>query len=49
MPAAERLAERIAGFNPLAVACAKQAVTRGLDLSLKQGLELEARLAGSLG
>lgn len=49
MPAAERLAEKIAGFNPLAVACAKQAVTRGLDLSLSQGLELEARLAGSLG
>ncbi|MBA7579198.1 MAG: hypothetical protein GH159_04605 [Dehalococcoidia bacterium] len=49
IPAAERLAEKIAGFNPLAVACAKQAVTRGLDLSLNQGLELEARLAGSLG
>jgi enoyl-CoA hydratase len=48
LPAAERLAEKIAGFNPLAVAYAKQAVTRGLDLSLSQGLELEARLAGSL-
>ena len=49
MPAAEGLAERIANFNPLAVSCAKQAITRGLDLSLAQGLELEARLAGSLG
>jgi enoyl-CoA hydratase len=48
LPAAEGLAERIAGFNPPAVACAKQAVARGLDLSLSQGLELEARLAGSL-
>jgi enoyl-CoA hydratase len=48
LPAAERLAQRIAGFNPEAVASAKQAVTRGLDLSLGQGLELEARLAGSL-
>jgi enoyl-CoA hydratase len=48
LPAAERLAEKIAGFNPLAVAYAKQAITRGLDLSLEQGLELEARLAGSL-
>jgi enoyl-CoA hydratase len=48
MPAAERLAEKIANFNPRAVACAKQAITRGLDLSLSQGLELEARLAGSL-
>ena len=48
MPAAERLAEKIAGFNPVAVSYAKQAVTRGLDLSLEPGLELEARLAGSL-
>jgi enoyl-CoA hydratase len=48
MPAAEGLAQKIAGFNPKAVASAKQAVTRGLDLSLSQGLELEARLAGSL-
>jgi enoyl-CoA hydratase len=48
LPAAERLAEKIAGFNPLAVAYAKQAITRGLDLSLEQGLELEAKLAGSL-
>jgi enoyl-CoA hydratase len=49
MPAAERLAKKIAGFNPVAVSYAKQAITRGLDLSLEQGLELEARLAGSLG
>jgi len=42
---AERLAEKIAGFDPAAVAGAKQAITRGLDLTLKQGLELEARLA----
>jgi len=49
MPAAEQLARKIAGFKPRAVACAKEAVTRGLDLSLERGLELEARLAGSLG
>jgi enoyl-CoA hydratase len=48
IPEAESLAARIAGFNPLAVAYAKQAVTRGLDLGLEPGLELEARLAGSL-
>jgi enoyl-CoA hydratase len=48
MPEAERLAAKIAGFNPLAVSGAKQAITRGLALSLSQGLELEARLAGSL-
>jgi enoyl-CoA hydratase len=45
---AEKLAERIAGFDPVAVARAKQAVIRGLDLSLEQGLELESRLARSL-
>jgi enoyl-CoA hydratase len=48
IPEAEKLAERIAGFDPVAVARAKQAVVRGLDLSLEQGLELEARLAQSL-
>jgi len=48
IPEAERLAKRIAGFDPLAVASAKQAITRGLDLSLNQGLELEARLACSI-
>jgi len=45
---AERLAEKIAGFDPAAVASAKQAIVRGLDLSLEQGLELEARLAGAI-
>jgi enoyl-CoA hydratase len=45
---AERLAKKIAGFDPVAVVYAKQAITRGLDLTLKQGLELEARLAQSL-
>jgi len=48
MAEAERLAKKIAGFDPAAVAGAKQAVVRGLDLSLEQGLELEARLAGSV-
>jgi enoyl-CoA hydratase len=45
---AEKLAKKIAGFDPVAVAYAKQAITRGLDLTLEQGLELEARLAQSL-
>jgi enoyl-CoA hydratase len=45
---AERLAQKIARFDPVAVACAKQAITRGLDLGLESGLELETRLAGSL-
>ncbi len=48
IPEAERLAKKIAQFDPVAVACAKQAITRGLDLGLKPGLELEARLAHSI-
>ena len=48
MAEAERLAEKIAGFDPMAVAGAKQAITRGLDLTLEQGLELEARLAHAI-
>jgi enoyl-CoA hydratase len=45
---AEKLARKIAGFDSAAVTSAKQAITRGLDLTLKQGLELEARLAQPL-
>jgi len=45
---AERLAKRIAQFDPAAVSRAKQAIIRGLDLSLGEGLELEGRLAASL-
>jgi len=45
---AEKLAKKIAGFDPAAVASAKQAIVRGLDLSLEQGLELEARLAHAI-
>jgi len=48
MAEAERLAKKIAGFDPVTIASAKQAITRGLDLSLEQGLELEARLAGAI-
>jgi enoyl-CoA hydratase len=48
MAEAEKLAQIIAGFDPVAVASAKQAIVRGLDLGLEQGLELEARLAGAI-
>ena len=44
---AERLAKKIAGFDPAAVAGAKQAIIRGLDLGLEYGLELETRLAST--
>lgn len=42
---AENIADRISNFNPMAVSCAKQAITRGLDMTLQQGIELEASLA----
>ncbi len=48
LPAAERLANKIKAYNPLAVSYAKQAITQGLDLSLDQGLELEANLGARL-
>jgi enoyl-CoA hydratase len=42
---AEEMAKKIASYDPLAVRNAKQAVMRGLDLSLGEGLDLEKRLA----
>ena len=48
LPEAERLAKRIKAHSQLAVSYVKQAVTRGLDLSLEQGLELEAKLGHQL-
>jgi enoyl-CoA hydratase len=41
----EELARRIASYDPMAVRCAKEAVVRGMDLPLKEGLDLEKRLA----
>ncbi len=46
---AESLAGRIAALDPVVVSLAKQAVVRGLDLSLPEGLELEKRLGGLPG
>ncbi len=48
LPAAERLANKIKAYSPMAISYTKQAITRGLDLSLEQGLELEANLGNSL-
>jgi enoyl-CoA hydratase/carnithine racemase len=45
---AEEMANKIASFDPMAVRNAKQAVVRGLDLSLSEGLKLERRLAVGL-
>jgi enoyl-CoA hydratase len=48
LKAAEEIAKKIASCNPTAVRYAKQAVVRGLDLSLAEGLDLEKRLASHL-
>jgi enoyl-CoA hydratase/carnithine racemase len=42
--ATEEMALRIASFDPEAVRRAKEAITKGLDMSLQEGLELERRL-----
>jgi enoyl-CoA hydratase/carnithine racemase len=48
LPAAERLANKIKAYDPKAISYAKQAIVRGLDLSLERGLELEANLGSQL-
>lgn len=48
LPAVESMARNIASFDPAAVRKAKEAVLRGLDLSLSDGLDLEKRLASGL-
>jgi enoyl-CoA hydratase/carnithine racemase len=46
--AADEWARTLAQRPPLALSCVKEAVVRGLDLSLRDGLVLESRLAGML-
>ena len=46
--AVDRLANRIKAFDATVLSYAKRAVTRGLDLSLEEGLQLEARLGARL-
>jgi enoyl-CoA hydratase len=45
---AEEMGKKIASFSPDAVWKAKQAIIRGLDLNLSEGLELERKLASGL-
>lgn len=45
---AEEMARKIASYNPMAVRNAKQAVVRGMDLPLVEGLDLEKRLSSEL-
>jgi enoyl-CoA hydratase/carnithine racemase len=44
LPEADKIAVKIKSHPALAVRCARQAVMRGLGLTLAQGLELEAEL-----
>jgi len=45
---AEEMAKKIASYYPMAVRNAKEAVVRGSDLNLAEGLDLEKRLASQL-
>lgn len=44
LPAAQELALKVVSRGPVAVRLAKEAVARGLDLALEEGLEVEGRL-----
>ena len=44
IPAAERVAHKIMSRGQIAVKYAKEAIKRGLDLPLEQGLEMESDL-----
>jgi enoyl-CoA hydratase len=48
LESAKEMAEKIASHDPIAIRSAKQAVVRGLDLPLKEGLRLEKMLASQL-
>jgi E-phenylitaconyl-CoA hydratase len=48
MPTARKWAETICERGPLAVRAAKEAILRGLSMSLPDGLRLEAFLSGTL-
>jgi enoyl-CoA hydratase/carnithine racemase len=45
LPAVDALAKKIASYDPMVVRNAKQAVMKGVDMTLDQGLDLEWRLA----
>ncbi|HEY4910052.1 MAG TPA: enoyl-CoA hydratase-related protein [Methylomirabilota bacterium] len=48
MPTARKWAETICERGPLAARAAKEAIRRGLSMSLPDGLRLEAFLSGTL-
>jgi enoyl-CoA hydratase/carnithine racemase len=45
LPTVDSIAIKIASYNPVAIRSAKQALVRGRDLPLAEGLEMERRLA----
>jgi len=48
LPVAEDMARHIASLDPLTVRCAKEAVSRGMELPLAEGLALERNLVSKL-
>lgn len=48
LPAAEKAARTIASCDPRAVRAVKEAVLRGLDMSLPEGIRLESQLSANL-
>jgi enoyl-CoA hydratase/carnithine racemase len=48
MPAAEEIAGKICLGAPLSIIAIKEAITKGVGLSLEQGLKLESDLAMTL-
>jgi len=48
IPTVEALGDKISRYQPPVLNAVKQAITRGLDLTLEHGLELETRLGYSL-
>jgi enoyl-CoA hydratase/carnithine racemase len=48
LQAVEEMARKIASHDPMAVRCAKEAVVRGMDLRMSEGLDLEKGLASEL-
>ncbi|MBI2957313.1 MAG: enoyl-CoA hydratase/isomerase family protein [Chloroflexi bacterium] len=48
LPAAEKMARTIASYDPRAVRAVKEAVVRGLDLPLADGIKLESQLSANV-
>ncbi len=49
MPTAEKMAQTIASYSPVAVRYAKEAIRKGLEMTLEQGLALDKTLSALIG